>query len=302
MSRRLRSTLEPRVQRRALAGALALLLILPAGAASQTSGLIDEQTGASGGWTEGVGYAAANAVISGVIAGLFRTVSDDGSFREGFAVGATGGVVTYGGKLLAARRFDGAGLLGRQVASLGGSLVSNARDGRGALDRLTFQLGLGRLYWDRVESRMDFRPDVVTLYYTALGVAGSGVDLDWSRTLSAGTPVFVTRPGRTTLDDSAAGRAYGGVVVLDMNANLGLADIAAHERVHVLQYDQQFALWAEPAERGLFSLFGPGVAGALGRADLSIGLLPFVPFFDTVPYDDNPFELEARHLTGELGS
>lgn len=291
-----------RTRRRALAAAVAVLLTLPPGVAAQSSGLVDEQTGTSGGWAEDVGYTAANAVISGVIAGLFRTFSDDGSFGDGFRAGAVGGAITYGGKRLAAERFAGAGLMGRQVASLGGSVVSNARDGRGALDRLTIQLGLGRLYWDRVDSHLSFRPDVVTLYYTALGVASSRVDLDWSESLSAGAPVFVTRPGRTTLDDDAAGRAYGGVIVMDVNASIGSADIAAHERVHVLQYDQQFALWAEPAERGLFSLFGPGVANALGRADLSIGLLPFVPFFDSVSYETNPFEREARHLTGKLGT
>lgn len=288
--------------RPALTAAVAALLIVPVGAAAQSPGLVDGQTGPSGGWTEDVVYTAANALLSGVVAGLFRAFSDDGSFGEGFRAGAAGGVVTYGGKLLAAQRFGGAGLLGRQVASVGGSLVSNARDGRGAFDRLTFQLGLGRLYWDRVGSRVAFRPDVVTLYYTALGVASSGVELDGFRTLSAGTPVFVTRPGSTALDDNAAGRAYGGVIVMDVNATIGLADVAAHERVHVLQYDQQFSLWGEAAERGLLSLFGPGVADVLGRADLSIGLLPFVPFIDSVSHDDNPFELEAAHLTGALGS
>lgn len=288
--------------RPALSVAVAALLIIPMDAAAQTSGLIDERTGTSGGWTKDVGYAAANALVSGVVAGLFRAFSDDGSFGEGFRAGAAGGVVTYGGKLLAAQRFDGAGLLGRQVASVGGSLVANAREGRGAFDRLTLQLGLGRLYWDRAESRMAFRPDVVTLYYTALGVASSRVDFVWSRTLSAGAPVFVTRHGGTTLDGNAAGRAYGGVVVMDVNAIIGLDDIAAHERIHVLQYDQQFALWGEAAERGLFSLFGPGVADILGRADLSIGLLPFVPFIHGVSHDANPLEWEAAHLTGPLGS
>lgn len=288
--------------RPALTVAVAALLIIPMDAAAQTSGLIDERTRTSGGWTKDVGYAAANALVSGVVTGLFRAFSDDGSFGEGFRAGAAGGVVTYGGKLLAAQRFAGAGLLGRQVASVGGSLVSNAREGRGAFDRLTFQLGLGRLYWDRMGSRVAFRPDVVTLYYTALGVASSGVELDGSRTLSAGTPVFVTRAGSTALDGNAAGRAYGGVIVMDVNAMVGLGDIAAHERVHVLQYDQQFALWGEPTERGLFSLFGPGVADILGRADLSIGLLPLLPFIDSVSHDDNPLEWEAAHLTGPLGS
>lgn len=263
------------------------------------AGVVDPNTGevvGGTGWTEDLVMAGTNAILSGLVTGLFRTFSDEGSFGEGFRTGAAGGAVTYIGKRLAAKRFTGAGLLGRQIASVGGSLVSNARDGRGAFDRLTLQLGLGRLYWDRVESRVDFRPDIVTLYYTTVGVVSSRVGLDWSRSLSAGAPVFVTYGGATTLDDSAAGRTFGGVVLMDVNAELPLSRIGAHERVHVIQYDQQLALWSEAAERGLASMFGPGVAGALGRVDLGIGLLPFAPLLDYLPRDSNPIEIEANYL------
>ncbi len=84
---------------------------------------------------------------------------------------------------------------------------------------------------------------------------------------------------------------------MDVNAMLPQSYIAAHEQVHVVQYDQQFALWAEAADRGLVSLLGPGVASVLGRADLSLGLIPFAPFLDALPRSGNPFELEADHVT-----
>lgn len=281
----------------ALGAGLAAILALPLATAAQTS-----QRWSNAGWDEDVGFAAINAMLSGVVTGLFRKYSEEGSFGEGFRTGAAGGVVTYVGKRLAAQRFPAAGLVGRQVASVGGSLVSNARDGRGAFDRLTLQLGLGRLYWDRVESRAVFRPDVVTLYYTTAAVASPRVGFDWSRSLSAGAPVFVTRSGATTLDDNAAGRTFGGVIVMDVNADLPLSHVAAHEHTHVIQYDQQFALWGEAVERGLVSMLGTGFAGVLGRADLGIGLVPFAPFIGRVPRGANPFEIEAELLTARGGS
>lgn len=292
--------------RRSLAGVgsiLATILALPVPTTAQSSSPSSaDLRWHDAGLTEDVAFAATNAIVTGVVTGLFRAFSGDGSFGDAFLTGAAGGVVTYVGKRLAAHRFAGAGLLGRQVASVGGSLASNARDGRGAFDRLTLQLGLGRLYWDRVESEVTFRPDIVTLYYTAAGAADSRVGLDWSRTLSAGAPVFVTRSGATTLDGNAAGRAFGGVVLVDVNASLTPSHIAAHERTHVIQYDQQFALWGEAAERGLVSMLGPRVAGLLGRADLSIGLVPFVPLLDHLSRGSNPFELEAEYLTVRGGS
>lgn len=278
-----------------LAIVLATLLSLPVCSAAQSTPPTERWADAN--WTDDVVFAATNALLAGVVAGLFRTFSDDGSFVEGFRTGAAGGAVTYLGKRIAAERFGGAGLLGRQVASMGGSFTANARDGRGAFDRLTFQLGLGRLYWDRVESRVTLKPDLITLYYTALGVASSGVSLDWSRTLSAGAPIFITNVGMTTLDANAAGRAYGGVVVIDVNASLDASEVAAHERVHILQYDNQFALWGEAAERGIVSLFSPRVSGVLGRVDMGIGFLPIIPLIGNLPRDLNPFEIEAEFLT-----
>lgn len=275
---------------------LLAIVLSPAAIAAQRTYAPEEERWLNAGWGEDVVFAAANALLSGVVAGLFRKLAHDRPFGEGFRTGAAGGVVTYTGKRLAAERFSGAGLLGRQVASFGGSLARNAREGRGALDGVIVPLGLGRLYWDRVESRVTVRPDLLTLYYTALAVADSRVELDWSRTFSSGAPTFVTTE-EGTLDGDAAGRAFAGVAVLDANAKIPLARIATHERVHIIQYDQHFALWGEAAERGLASLLGDRAAAILGRADLGIALLPFAPLDDLVSRGLNPAEIEADFLT-----
>lgn len=257
----------------------------------------EEQRWLDAGWGEDVVFAASNALLSGLVTGLFREISGDGSFGEGFRGGAAGGLITYAGKRVAVEDFDASGLLGRQLASLGGSVASNAREGRGPLDRLTFPLGLGRLTWDRTASSVSFRPDVVTLYYTAVGVASSRVELDWSHSLSSGAPVFLTLDGRTTLDENAAGRAAGGVIVADRNARIPLAEIIAHERVHVLQFDQNLALWSAPAERSLLAVIGGRTADLLGRADIGVIFLPFPPLLGLFSRGDNPFEIEADYLT-----
>jgi hypothetical protein len=276
-------------------------LALPASsatlAAQERLYLPEERRWLDAGAQEDVAFTAANALLSGVAAGLFRSLSGSGTFGDGFRDGAMGGGVTYAGKRLAAQRFAGAGALGRQVASIGGSVVANAADGRGRLDRVALQLGLGRLYWDRVESSLTFKPDAVTLYYTALGLSSSRVSLDWSRTLSAGAPVFVTRGGATTLSGNAAGRALGGVVIADVNANIPLSDITAHERIHVIQFDQHYALWGEAVERAGASLLGARLSRMLGRVDLGITTAPFVPLFDLIPRGSNPAEVEADYLT-----
>lgn len=277
--------------RRSVSGAVIATTLFVAGEAAAQSSLRP-------GWDEELAYAGVNSVLSGLVAGVFRSVSEEGSFTEGFWTGAAGGAVTYVGKRVTARPFDGAGILGRQIASVGGSMVSNARDGRGTFDRLTLQLGLGRLYWDRIESSATFRPDVVTIFYTARAVASDRVDFDWSHSLSAGTPVFVTQDGFTTLDGGVAGRAFGGVILIDVNRVVSASFIASHERTHVIQYDQQFALWAQAAERGIASLFGTRVADVVGKADFSLALLAFAPFIGSVPRDWNPLEAEADHLTG----
>jgi hypothetical protein len=286
--------------RRGAPAAWAVVLIAtalrPAAATAQRIYAPEEERWLNAGWKEDVAFAAANGLLSGVVSGLLAKLAHDRSFAEGFRGGATGGVVTYAGKRLAAERFWGAGLLGRQVASLGGSLAWNAREGRGAFDRLIVQLAVARLYWDRTEARLTVRPDLLTLYYTALAVAESRVQLDWSMTFSAGAPMFVTTSDGA-LDDNAAGRAFAGLALLDANATLALPEIATHERIHIIQYDQHFALWGEAAERGFASLLGNRPARLLGRADLGIALMPFAPFADALARGVNPLEIEADFLT-----
>src|SRR5688500_10942351 len=101
-------------------------------------------------WVGQFTVAGANALLSGVTAGVIQELRG-GSFSDGFARGALGGVVIYAGKRVAMDRFAGAGLLGREVAAVGTSMVRNAADGVGLLDRVVLPVGPVRVYWQRTE-------------------------------------------------------------------------------------------------------------------------------------------------------
>ena len=76
-------------------------------------------------WVGDVTFLGLNALTSGLSAGLLQVVRGE-SFTDGFARGALGGSVHYAGMRISAQRFDGAGLLGRQVSAAGISMVRNA--------------------------------------------------------------------------------------------------------------------------------------------------------------------------------
>lgn len=201
----------------------------------------------------GVGEAAflgLNALLGGVTAGLFRAL-DGGSFEDGFAKGALGGGIVYAGKRVAAESFPAAGLLGREVAAVGNSVVRNASVGRPLLDRLMFPVGPLHLYVSPGDpSPLGLQVDVQDVYWIVYGLAESRLALDAGASLSSGAPVF--RSSRRLLDpdeELIEGAAAGGVIFL--GPGLGPAredELLAHERAHVIQHDFGSRAWTIPAE------------------------------------------------------
>src|SRR5512133_49653 len=66
-------------------------------------------------WAGELASIGGNALLGGLSAGIMQELRG-GSFRSGFTRGALGGTAIYVGKRIDAERFEGAGLLGRQVA------------------------------------------------------------------------------------------------------------------------------------------------------------------------------------------
>lgn len=248
-------------------------------------------------WGDELGFAATNILLSGAVATLIAALRDDVTIAKALPTAAAGGAVVYLGKRVAVARFTGAGFLGRQVASMGASVGRNAGNGRGPLDELVFPVGIGRLYWDRTTTRVALRPDLSTIGLTVSAALESGLTLDWSRSLSAGAPVFLL--SGATLGENVAGRAVGNVILADPLALSPLDDVLAHERVHVLQLDQHFTLWGDALEEWAMGLLGSRSARVAGHVDLVVPtMLVGVGVSALWSSGRDPLESEAQFLHG----
>lgn len=244
----------------------------------------------------------ANAVLGGLTSGVIRHARG-GSFRDAFVTGAAGGALTYGGKRLAAEEFFGAGLMGRQAAAVGSSVTHNAAHGDAALARVVLPVGPVRLYlFDGVRSARA-RLDLASTVMTAVAALHPDNRFDAEAALSAGAPVF--RRAATARDVGWNGLQAAGVILVrytpgdvapDDAETHRIARTEAHERVHVLQYDQTFLLWAAPVER--WALSQRGWTRALNRyVDLGLHVPVWAGLNTVIPYEDRPWEREAFFLS-----
>lgn len=248
-----------------------------------------------------------NTALGGLSAGVLR-VLNGGSFVDGFVGGAMGGALAYGGKRLAAQRFDGAGLLGRQVAAVGNSIVYNAAGNAPFVERLMIPLGpLPARLHIATGPRPAVRAtvDLVSAGAVIYGILAPGVRLDLGASISSGAAVFVerrsARPPATVLVPSGgstrAATTVGGAIFLDGYAE-GDPVVLAHERVHVLQFDFVLAAWGDRLDALVLGR-APAVdrwvklnalAGVMGVANQTLFLLD--------ERDGLPWEREARLLAG----
>ncbi len=243
-----------------------------------------------------------NVVTSALGAGLMARLTG-GSFWRAAAAGAGGGALGYAGKRLAVQEFEGAGLLGRQVASVGASVVQNGIAGRGIVDRVVLPLWIGRLYIERDAQgdglfRVQPRLDLLAAVLTTAAVIDPDRRFNFSRTLAAGAPVFVMR------SDVAKwrGAQLSGVIWLeDQFGPDALRTTLAHELVHVLQHDGAFLSWTEAGEQHVLSLL-PGVRRAGPWIDVGVHTGIRGALSGMIRYDDRPWEWEARNLSGTARS
>ena len=228
--------IRPRLAR-CLSAAL-LVAAVPAAAAAQ-----DE-----GGTRREARYAVsigANVALGGLTGGIGEGLRG-GSFWRGFARGAAGGGLVFAGKQVTAARFTGAGLLGRELAAVGGSMVNDAAAGRPPLSRVVLPLGPVRVYAQPGAAEpLRVKVDLAGMVGIGYAATRPGARLDLVESLSAGAPVF-------EVDDVVGQRAahLAGVIMTtrhDLESDQRLA--VAHERVHMAQYDFAFLAWSQPAEQ-----------------------------------------------------
>ncbi len=239
-----------------------------------------------------------NALLGGVTAGTLRVLRG-GSFREGFSGGALGGGVTYVGKIVVLRDVPAAGLMGRGIGSLGGSITRNAGAGLAPLERLTLPVGPVRLHF---EPQRRLAP-VVTLDLTGAAALAWTIisydELEWdvAESLAAGTPVGRLRS--TDWDASRLARNYAGTILLSPGysaaGRLQRQRILGHELVHTLQYDQSYLLWGDPLDRLALRRDHPD--GIRHHLDLGLQTIAVLLAQRAIPYESQPWEVEARLLS-----
>jgi len=263
------------------------------------------------GWTTQLATLGANSLLSGVSAGLMQYLRG-GSFQDGFTRGAMGGALIYTGKRIAVERFDGAGLIGREVGAVGASVVRNAADGIGSFERVVLPVGPVRLYLSTADQfKVHPRLDLSAAAWLTYAVLEPELELHWGDSFSAGTPVFRTAnklivQGASNADEEndrrfhALGVAPSGLIFRSFIPAYGskvLDRTFAHERVHVLQSDQIFLTITDPAEDWLMDR--TGATRALGQViDLNLSVQVMTALRPLFPeYRSRPWELEASYLT-----
>jgi hypothetical protein len=230
---------------------LVLLLAGPAAASAQDTGFD---------WSTEAAVFGVNALLGGASAGVAALVRREPPLPA-FARGVAGGGLIYAGKRIAVDPRPGTGLIGRQVASVGGSMVGNAVAGRGSLDRVALAFGPVRAYLGREVPGVEWRFDVPAVGAAVWGVATGG-EIDIRESQSSGA--LVVRGNREL--------ALPGTVFYSPADRERAAYVLAHEQVHILQYDQGFTMdmitnsirWGAL----LLALFVIGAASARGISSL----------------------------------
>lgn len=197
-------------------------------------------------WIADVGVAGANTALSGIAAAVTAGIRGEDVYRA-FLRGAVGGGVVFAGKRIAVERFDGAGLLGRELASVGTSVVGNAGAGRGWFEEVWLPVGP---VWLQVSSgeRRRVRLNLRDVGATAWAIHRPELEMDWSRSLSNGAITFVA-PGHRIRSDSrhADGVAIGGLILLGVTP-FDREVVQSHENVHVIQRDFMLQTLSRPVE------------------------------------------------------
>lgn len=254
-------------------------------------------------WAGQLTALSANVLLGGLSSGLWQELRG-GSFKDGFTRGALGGSIAYAGKRIAAQPFDGAGLLGREVAAVGASVVRNAAEARRTFETVVLPVGPLRLHLRPLEKRLTHASlDLVATGWILWGIAEDELRLDVDESISAGTAVFRTDNKLIiyTLNRlSGGGFTPAGVVLQSYVPAWGqplLRRVLRHERVHVLQEDHLYHTVLAPAESWLLHKLPQGrrierYIDLNGSTEL-LGLLTML----FPRHADRPWEIEAIYLS-----
>jgi hypothetical protein len=200
-------------------------------------------------------YLGFNTLAGAITAGIAAKIRGH-DFSDAAIRGALGGAVVYAGKRIVVADLPAAGLVGRQVAAVGTSVVRNAGAGAGAFERLVLPLAVLRLHIHVPGRRVEAaRLNLIELGVLAWAATRDELAFDPGASLASGAPVFDAPDHRLrALDDFAYGIMAAGVVLVGREPPPGRERVIGHELVHVLQHDFYHTTLAQPAESFLLRL------------------------------------------------
>lgn len=243
-------------------------------------------------------HLAVNGAIGGFSAAMFALARGKNPWRAALK-GFGGGIALGVGKQVAGQTFDGAGLLGRQLAAMGTSVVRAASEDTMVVivpvGPMTFEIRPSAV--DRVRPRVNLVASTSMLYY----IVRADTRIDWGATLSSGAPVF-RFPTETvsTRDGIIFGRMDFGTIVLGRRPTVLDAQrrmTLPHESIHVVQYDFLEQALSLPPERAILRKLGVG-EGFLRHVDIGVISVVLAGVLQMhMDYEDRPWEREAVILT-----
>lgn len=215
-------------------------------------------------------------IVTGGVTSLVAALIDGRDVTDALFGGAVGGAAVFAGKRVATQRFDGAGLLGRELGAVGTGIVVNAGAGRPWLQEIWLPVGP---IWVRTGTDAPFsvRLSATELVMSVWAATRPELGFDAARSLSSGTLVF-TSPDYTLRvgQDYLRGLTTSGFMVLGASEE-GFDEVLSHEMIHVVQQDFMLRAWSRPLEAWAW-------ATLLGRdAPVDVGI---VPHLSPGPYDE----------------
>jgi hypothetical protein len=173
-------------------------------------------------------------------------------------------------------------------------MVLNTSEGRKPFDRLILPVGWVRFQVDRPEGgglALDWTLDVTAAGATTVLLA-RGASMDWESTFWSGSPVLIEDDYTPT-----GGRHIGGTIELRRDYPDLMGNSLAHERVHVAQSDFASIIWSIPLETAVLDAIGLPDPIAR-RVHFGAHHLLRWAVVSVVPYERDPWEMEARLLSG----
>lgn len=176
-----------------------------------------------------------NILIGGVVAAAKALFSDADPLRA-FALGSIGGAVHVAGKNLTVEPSVAKAWAGYLVANTGTSMVSNAGRGARLFGEITVPLASARIRVTPFENaKLHIAVNVFESAVIARNAVRDGLEIDWSRSLSAGVLVFVAENKRIVNGDREVGGFAIAPTIVVSSLAYDVDRVVRHEVVHVHQ-------------------------------------------------------------------